>query len=137
VEEEIVKIWVAERCGPICVDPEDGDRLCLEASQALLAGESVCLDFAGVSTLTSSFLNAAVGCLYGKLAIEDLASRLTWTGLDETDESVLRLVCNNAARYFKHVLADDMDLLSFSGITVYTANRTAITDAAAAGKLLK
>lgn len=95
-----MNIQVAELYGPICVDPDDGDRLCLEATLALSRGESVCLDFSGVSTLTSSFLNAAIGCLYGKFTREDLDRRLTWTGLDETDESVMRLVQQNAIRYF-------------------------------------
>ena len=36
----------------------------------------------------------------------------------------------------RNVLADDIDLLTFDGITVYTANQTAIQDAKAAGKLV-
>ncbi|WP_020467545.1 hypothetical protein [Singulisphaera acidiphila] len=35
----------------------------------------------------------------------------------------------------RHVISDDADLISFEGITVYTANRSAINAAALAGKL--
>jgi hypothetical protein len=35
-----------------------------------------------------------------------------------------------------HVLSDDIDLLTFDGITVYTANATAIQAARTAGKLV-
>jgi hypothetical protein len=99
-QETPVNILIADVCGPICVDPEDGERLCEAAAVALRGGASVCLDFSGVSTLTSSFLNAAIGSLYGLFPAEDLAQRLNWIGLDETDESVLRLVQANAIRYF-------------------------------------
>jgi hypothetical protein len=46
------------------------------------------------------------------------------------------LVANARYSQVPHVLADDVDILSFGGITVYTANRTALQDAIAAGKLL-
>ena len=78
--------------GPICVDPEDGGRLCSEIHALLDSGDSVCLDFCGVSTVTSSFLNTAIGCLYAGYQPNELAARLSYTGLDPTDEAILRLV---------------------------------------------
>ena len=42
------------------------------------------------TTLTSAYLNAAVGCLYGSFDVADLDLRLSWVGLDQTDESLLR-----------------------------------------------
>jgi hypothetical protein len=86
--------------GPICVDPEDGGRLCSEIHELLDSGDSVCLDFCGVSTVTSSFLNAAIGCLYASYQPDELTARLNCTGLDQTDEAILRLVQSNAIRYF-------------------------------------
>jgi hypothetical protein len=58
------------------------------------------LDFSGVRTLTSSFLNAAVGCLVASFSINRLDTQLKWTGLDATDEKLLRLVLKNAARFY-------------------------------------
>jgi hypothetical protein len=95
-----MQISVLNLFGPICADPDDGGCLCDQARQALTAGESVVLDFGGVTTLTSAFLNAAVGCLYGSFAVEDLDRRLSWSGLDQTDESLMRLVRSNAVRFF-------------------------------------
>ena len=86
--------------GPICVDPEDGGRLCSEIHALLDSGDSVCLDFCGVSTVTSSFLNTAIGCLYAGYQPNELAARLSYTELDPTDEAILGLVQSNAIRYF-------------------------------------
>lgn len=104
---------VASICGPICVDPDDGAVLCGQVDQALASGESVTLDFAGVATLTSSFLNEAIGCLYGKFQATVLATRLSWSGLDETDESLMRLVQENAIRFFS-LKEEDQDRLAAS-----------------------
>lgn len=93
-------IRVVQLCGSVCVDPDDGAQLCEQAAAAMERGESVHLDFEGVTTLTSSFLNAAIGCLYGTFSREDLAARLTWSGLDATDDSLMRLVQENAVRFF-------------------------------------
>ena len=95
-----MRIEVAQVSGPVCVDPADGGRLGEVVTQTLERGESVLLDFTGVTILTSSFLNAAIGFLFGTFSAEDLARRLQWCGLDSTDESLIRLVQSNAIRYF-------------------------------------
>lgn len=95
-----MQISVLSLFGLICADPDDGGCLCEHARQALEAGESVVLDFTGVTTLTSAFLNSAIGCLYGSFTVEDLDRRLSWAGLDKTDESLIRLVRSNAVRFF-------------------------------------
>ncbi|VTT97574.1 Uncharacterized protein OS=Singulisphaera acidiphila (strain ATCC BAA-1392 / DSM 18658 / VKM B-2454 / MOB10) GN=Sinac_4288 PE=4 SV=1: DUF4325 [Gemmataceae bacterium] len=93
-------IHVAEWFGPICIDPDDGAKLCDAVHQALDRGECAVLDFEGVTTLASLFLNTAVGCLYSFFDKDDLAERLRWKGLDATDESVLRFVQKNAIRFY-------------------------------------
>jgi hypothetical protein len=96
----MTEIRVAELFGPICVASDDGARLCDMLRGPLDRGETVCLDFTGVTTLASSFLNPAVGCLYAFFDKEDLDRRLVWKGLDATDEAVLRLVQRNAVRFY-------------------------------------
>jgi len=86
--------------GEVCVDSEDGAKLCDLTHAALNEGESVCLDFSGVTTLASAFLNMAVGCLYSFFDPEDLDRRLHWKGLDATDESIMRFVQRNAIRFY-------------------------------------
>ena len=93
-------IPVSQLFGSVCVDSDDGAMLCGLLRDALSTDDSVKLDFAGVGTLTSSFLNAAIGCLYSSFSADDLERRLLWKGLDDTDEGILRLVMQNAALFF-------------------------------------
>lgn len=91
---------VVDLFGPICVDSEDGMTLCNMIHQALDRAEIVSLDFTGVTTLASAFLNTAVGCLYAFFTKDDLDRRLLWKGLDPTDEAVMRFVQRNAIRFY-------------------------------------
>ena len=93
-------IRVVELIGPVCVDPEDGAVLCDQTSTALAQGSGVVLDFSDVRTLTSSFLNSAVACLFASYSIDTLSQKLKWTGLDSTDEKLVHLVLKNAARFY-------------------------------------
>jgi hypothetical protein len=96
----MMEIRVIDLFGPICVDSDDGAKLCGQVHETLGRGETVCLDFSGITTLASAFLNTAVGCLYAFFTKEDLDRRLVWKGLDPTDEGVMRLVLRNAIRFY-------------------------------------
>jgi len=105
-------IYVHEHCGPICIDADSGAELCALAFEALSVGDSiVCLDFTGVSTLASAFLNASVGCLYASFSPEDLEQRLRWAGLDTTDEAVLKFVQENAMEFYAEDAVDQQSLI--------------------------
>ncbi len=93
-------IKVVDEIGPVCVDPEDGTLLCQQSSTALSQGLEVLLDFSGVKTLTSSFLNAALGCLFASFSVDTLTQKLKYSGLDPTDEKLVRLVVTNAIRFY-------------------------------------
>jgi len=93
-------ILVVDQIGPFCVSPEDGARLRVLIRESLDRQEVVTLDFTGVTTLASLFLNNAVGCLYAHYPKEILEERLSWTGLDPADESVIRFVKRNAIRFY-------------------------------------
>jgi STAS-like domain of unknown function (DUF4325) len=94
-------IQVSQLFGSICVDTDEGATLCERVRDVLSMDDRVLLDFEGVDTLTSSFLNAAVGCLYAAFSANELERGLRWTGLDETDEAILRLVMKNATRFYE------------------------------------
>jgi STAS-like domain of unknown function (DUF4325) len=96
----MVQIRVFDVIGPICVDPEDGTVLCTLTRNALSQGSAVKLDFDGVCTLTSSFLNSAVGCLRATFSAEVIRDNLFWDGLDAEDRALLQLVLNNANRFY-------------------------------------
>lgn len=107
-------VRVIDLFGPICVDSEDGAKLCNLAHQALDRGETVCLDFSGITTLASAFLNTAVGCLYAFFSPDDLDRRLLWKGLDPTDDAVMRFVQRNAIRFYSAKPSQREALLSSS-----------------------
>ncbi len=93
-------IQVIALFGPICDDSEDGARLCDQVNAALDCGETVCLNFTGITTLATAFLDPAVGGLYAFYDKDDLDRRLRWKGLDSTDDAVMRLVQRNAIRFY-------------------------------------
>lgn len=93
-------IRVIDLVGPLCIAWEEGAKLREVAQTALQGGETVVLDFSGVTTVTPSFLNTAVGPLYALFSSEDIERRLVCTGLDEVDEAILRLVRQRASLFY-------------------------------------
>ena len=92
---------VGSICGKHCLSPDEGEALYNELYEALQKGEDILLDFSGVETLASSFLNTAVGRLFGKFDYGFINAKLHWLGLDQQDERVMRLVIENAKEHFR------------------------------------
>jgi len=84
----------------ICVSADDGQRLYDKIKPLLDQNLKVILSFQGVETLISTFLNAAIGQLYGVFPHEKLRDDLTVTGLEVDDIEALDLVVKNAKAYF-------------------------------------
>jgi hypothetical protein len=108
------EVHVAGRVGPICVSPEDGTKLCALIRESLARPEPVTLDFAGVTTLTSSFLTPAIGCLYASFTKDFLEANLHWKGLDQTDEALLRFVQQKAIFFYTTQPSQQDDLIAAS-----------------------
>lgn len=87
--------------GGICVAATDGQRVYEEISNAVRAGNRVVISFEGVTRMTTAFLNAAVGQLYGEFDEQTVRNHL---GAPESAEdwhlSRLRLVVQRAKQYF-------------------------------------
>ncbi len=98
--DKLSVIKLAEVCGPHCVGLEDGDILFGKILPMIEAGEKVSLDFVGVETVTSSFLNASIGKLFGKLEASIVENRLAWENVDENDDQLIKLVISNAKQHF-------------------------------------
>lgn len=94
------RILVKNVCGAHCLSPDEGEALFKEAYELLRIDEDILLDFIGVETLASSFLNTAVGRLFGKFDHSFVEGKLRWSNLDEQDERVLKLVIENAKDHF-------------------------------------
>lgn len=97
-----VTISIFEVVGsPLCVAAGDGQRVYERLAVAIKEGRRVTLSFHNVSTLTSAFLNAAVGQLYGDFSEEKIRSSLTVQDMAPDDLALLKRVVDTAKAYFK------------------------------------
>ena len=86
---------------PLCVASTDGQKLYDRLVAALEQGRSVSLSFLNVSTLTSAFLNAAVGQLYAKLDEANIRELLRVQDIEPDDAALLKRVVDTAKLYFE------------------------------------
>jgi hypothetical protein len=86
----------------LCVASDDGGRVFEQIAAAFRQGRRVRLSFLNVETLTSAFLNAAIGQLYGPEFGEDyVRGNLEITDMAPEDVDLLRRVVDTAKLYFK------------------------------------
>lgn len=84
----------------LCVASDDGQKVHDRISLALEQGREVVLSFHNVSVLTSAFLNAAVGQLYGKFDWALLSTKLSAEDIDSSDRGFLKWVIESAKQYY-------------------------------------
>lgn len=83
-----------------CVSIQDGELVHDRILPLLQAGKHVVLSFKGVTDLISSFLNSAVGRLYGELDEPTIKARLSFSDLTEVDLTLIERVAENAKCYY-------------------------------------
>lgn len=86
---------------PLCVASGDGQKVFDRLAAALKEGRGVTLSFHNVTTLTSAFLNAAIGQLYGTFSEEQIRSLLKVQDMQADDLALLKRVVETAKLYFK------------------------------------
>ena len=86
---------------PLCVASSDGQKVCDRIEAALKEGQNVVLSFHNITTLTSAFLNAAIGQLYGTFSEEEIRSLLNVQDMQQDDIALLKRVVETAKQYFK------------------------------------
>ena len=97
-----IPISVYEVVGtPFCVATGDGEKVYSRLASALSQNQKVLLSFRNVSLLTSAFLNAAVGQLYGKFDEGKIHSSLEVEEMAPDDAELLELVEDTAKKYFE------------------------------------
>jgi hypothetical protein len=94
------RIRVVDLCGPDCFDHDDGSKLFWANREKLDRGDSVLLDFSGVTTVGIQFLSCAIGGLYGYYPREEIEARLRWEGLHPVVERVVPIVQEKAILFF-------------------------------------
>jgi hypothetical protein len=117
---QLIDMSVHEIVGnPLCVASDDGQKVHDRIAAALKEGVRVNLSFLNVKSVTSAFLNAAVGQLYGEFSEEKIRESLQVSHADQDDLALLKRVVETAKAYFKDpakftaamsdVLGDDSD----------------------------
>lgn len=92
---------------PLCVSTQDGQTVHDEIAPFLRGGKPIVISFAGVTTLISAFLNAAIGQLYGEFPEDRIRELLSVKDLAPDDLELLKRVNDNAKIYFKNRSAYD------------------------------
>jgi hypothetical protein len=99
---EQLEMRVFEMTGTgVCVASDDGQVVYEQIAAALRAGHAVLLSFANVDALTSAFLNAAIGQLYGEFGEDEIREGLLVSDMAQQDLVLLKRVVETAKAYFK------------------------------------
>lgn len=85
----------------LCVSSDDGQKVHDRIALALKEGRRVTVSFLNVTGLTSAFLNAAIGQLYGSFAEEQIRSLLMVEDMQPDDMALLKRVVETAKQYFQ------------------------------------
>jgi hypothetical protein len=97
----LFSIGVVEVVGDsICVAQDDGQRLFAVLHDALADGQKVALSFAGVESLTTAFLNAAIGQLLRHFEAKLLRDNVEFRDLTGAQLRLLQEVIAHARLYF-------------------------------------
>jgi len=98
-----IKINIFEQVGSdAAVSSEDGNLLHSRIVKGLEEKDvKIILDFNNINLITSTFLNAAVGQLYGKYDSSFLKKHLGVKNLKKEDLELLKRVVVRAKEYFK------------------------------------
>ena len=99
---EDIRISIFEVVGsPLCVASGDGQKVYDRLCPALEKNRNIVLSFHNVTALTSAFLNAAIGQLYGTFREEKIRDLLKVENIEQDDLALLKRVVENAKLYFK------------------------------------
>lgn len=86
----------------ICVSSDDGQKVYDQIATVLRQGKYVRLSFLNVASLTSAFLNAAIGQLYCEFSEETIRLSLSVSDMEQNDLALLKRVVETAKVYFSN-----------------------------------
>jgi len=100
--KESIALSVFEIVGsPLCVASDDGEMVYERIQKAMKQGLRVSLSFMNITSLTSAFLNAAIGQLYGVFSEEEIRANLAVKDMEPDDLALLKRVVETAKTYFQ------------------------------------
>lgn len=95
------EIKLAEEIGDRCLTKDQGERALALIRAALAADGHVHLNFSGVRTLISLFLNNAVGPLFEEFDRAEFDRRVSVEGLTENQATTFEHMLRNAEAYHR------------------------------------
>jgi len=89
--------------GGICVSAEDGNKVHDAIRNEIVKGNRITISFSGVTRMTTAFLNAAIGQLYGVFSEELLRQHLAPpVDAEPWQLNRLKLVVDRAKEFFRN-----------------------------------
>ena len=103
--DDSISLSVFEIVGsPLCVASDDGQMVFDRIFAAIKENRDTVVSFRNVNSLTSAFLNAAIGQLYGSLSEEKIREKLRVADMDADDMALLKRVVDTSKNYFQNPL---------------------------------
>jgi len=96
-----MEVRIQDIIGARCIIKDDGQRVYDAIHSALVEGESVTLDFDGVTQFASPFFNSAIGQLLKDITADNLRTLLNIVNLVRDGQLVVNRVIENASHYHK------------------------------------
>jgi hypothetical protein len=94
-----MRIAIFDQFGQRSMIHEDGQRIYDSILGPLLAGQTVTLDFTGVTQCAAPFFNSAIGQLFKDVAEQIVREKLVIENLNATGNMIVKRVMENAFRY--------------------------------------
>jgi hypothetical protein len=88
---------------PLCVASDDGQKVYERLATALKEGRDVAVSFLNVASLTSAFLNAAIGQLYGAFTEDQIRAKVRVQDMAGDDLALLKRVVDTSKEYFRDI----------------------------------
>ncbi|MBE6311452.1 MAG: DUF4325 domain-containing protein [Bacteroidales bacterium] len=82
------------------VTPDEGTPIYERIVESLNQGECVCLDFTGITLMTTAFLNVVIGTLYKDYKSEQLKDLLSFKGLNDDIAIRIKKVTDTAKLFY-------------------------------------
>jgi hypothetical protein len=84
------------------ISSDEAEEIHLTIRKRLEEERKVVLDFSGIFLLFSSFLNSAIGRLYGEFKPDFIERSVAYENIDSGDECILKMVLDRARDYQMH-----------------------------------
>jgi Icc-related predicted phosphoesterase len=99
-EEKTISVYAIVH-KEFCLSSDDGNEVFRRLSKVMGEGFVTILSFDKIKIMTSAFLNAAIGKLYGEFDEEKIQNHLRVEGADEGDMALIEHVKKFARLYYK------------------------------------